>query len=229
MIYKKNEYKELKNSIVVVIDVLRAFTTSSFLFANDIKKIYLIEDLYYAKQHKGKMTLIGEKGGRQIKGFDFDNSSSQIHNTRCPDECPDTCFKECNIDKKITDLCILRTGNGVKGCFAVAKNKNVKEILCGSLTTAYALKKYLKGKDFDCLITGSATPDGGTEDISLANFLYCDLTMEQAVEKVINSYSAKNWIKRKQDVLDAVDETFDFIQRITEVKEKHLTLEAFNV
>ena len=77
MILNLNEYKKAKGT-VVVIDVLRAFTTSSVLFNRGIEKIHLVKDLNIAlntkRRHSDKVIIFGEKGGRKIKGFDYENS-----------------------------------------------------------------------------------------------------------------------------------------------------------
>jgi len=62
---------------VVVVDVLRAFTTAAYAFASGADAIYLVaaveEALAFKEQHLGAVAM-GEDHGRRPVGFDFSNS-----------------------------------------------------------------------------------------------------------------------------------------------------------
>lgn len=212
MILSLFEHRQAKGT-VIVIDVLKAFTTSSVLFNRGVEEIQLVKDQYIAFQiqwqHPNRTTLFGEKGGRYIKGFDYENSPAEM--------------EEANID--INKTFIQRTSSGTKGSLSVSKNINVKEIIAGSFTTATALKNYIKNKEHvDYLITGSRTPGGGTEDIALAQFLMDEIDLYTAHRMVRDSYSSKNYIKNFKDVDIAIDKDYPFIQRIHRTNSPHILL-----
>lgn len=66
---------------VVVIDVLRAFTTAAYAFAAGVSEIWLaetIEEAFALAERDPSALLMGESGGYPIEGFDFGNSPSEI-------------------------------------------------------------------------------------------------------------------------------------------------------
>jgi len=70
-----------ETGLVVVIDVLRAFTTAAFALAAGAKEIVLVGgvDEAFALRAKWPEALImGEVDGRQVSGFDFGNSPSAL-------------------------------------------------------------------------------------------------------------------------------------------------------
>lgn len=67
--------------LVVVIDVLRAFTTSAYAFAAGVNQITLVgtvEEAFAIKKHTPNVLLMGEMDGRRIDGFDLGNSPSAL-------------------------------------------------------------------------------------------------------------------------------------------------------
>jgi hypothetical protein len=62
--------------VVVVIDVLRAFTTAAYAFRAGLAEIELVSTVDEALAAEGFRT--GEVGGRLIPGFDHNNSPSQL-------------------------------------------------------------------------------------------------------------------------------------------------------
>ena len=63
--------------LVIVIDVIRAFTTAAFAFASGAEKIILVKDVEEARAlHKQNpdFLLMGEVDGYHIDGFHFGNS-----------------------------------------------------------------------------------------------------------------------------------------------------------
>lgn len=62
---------------VVVIDVIRAFTTAAYAFGSGAEAIYLVASVDEAlefKAHDGVVLAMGEDRGRRPAGFDFSNS-----------------------------------------------------------------------------------------------------------------------------------------------------------
>lgn len=203
MILNLNEWKKASGT-VVVIDVLRAFTTSSYILAEEVNSLHIVKDLRIALHTKRiypDTILVGEKGGSPIKGFDYDNSPFEVYTNR---------------EKFTGKDVVLRSSSGTRGAIQVSKLPLVTEIIAGGFTSANALKKYLKDKkDVTYLITGSRTPDGGPEDIVLAKYLMGDITDWQECENIIaNCYSSIHWIKNKYDLSFSTSRNFNFIQRI---------------
>ena len=202
MILNLFEHRQARGT-VIVIDVLRAFTTSSVLFNRGVEEIHIVKDKYIALHTKwaypNKYVLFGEKGGRFIEGFDYENSPAEME----------------EVDIDINKMFIQRTSSGTRGSLSVSKNINVKEFIAGSFTTATTLKDYIKNKEHvDYLITGSRTPGGGSEDIALAQFLMNQIDLEAAHKMVRESYSSKNYIKNPKDIEVSINRDYPFIQRI---------------
>jgi 2-phosphosulfolactate phosphatase len=67
--------------LVVVIDVLRAFTTSAFLFQAGAEEIILVSGVDEAFQLRKEIPdsiIVGEVDGIRVPGFDLGNSPSTI-------------------------------------------------------------------------------------------------------------------------------------------------------
>ena len=66
---------------VVVVDVLRAFTTAAYAFAGGAAAIWLVDSVDEALARKAahpQLLAMGEDGGRRIAGFDFANSPWEL-------------------------------------------------------------------------------------------------------------------------------------------------------
>jgi len=65
--------------VVIVIDVIRAFTVAAYAFARGANRIWLVrtvEEAFALREREPQALLAGEVGGRLIPGFDFNNSPS---------------------------------------------------------------------------------------------------------------------------------------------------------
>lgn len=66
---------------VVVVDVIRAFTTAAYAFGSGAAEIYLVSDvdeaLAFKDAHPGTIAL-GEQGGLRPDGFDYPNSPAIV-------------------------------------------------------------------------------------------------------------------------------------------------------
>ena len=75
---------------VVVVDVLRAFTTAAYAFAAGAAEIWLVADvdeaLAFKRSHPGALAM-GENGGRRVPGFELSNSPFEAFNASL-DEVP---------------------------------------------------------------------------------------------------------------------------------------------
>lgn len=118
--------------ITVVIDVLRAFTTTCYVFANGAKKILSVADLdeaYAIKRSHPSYVLIGERKGIKPSDFDWGNS---------PTELKTVSFKQKTI--------ILTTSAGTQG---IHKAIHADEVITGAFVNASAIASYIQKRNPD--------------------------------------------------------------------------------
>lgn len=110
----------ISNDVSIMVDVLRASTTIT-LALNNFKRIipcFTPEEAFELKNELGG-TLAGERGGKQIEGFDIGNTPIGISNYKTDD-----------------DTLILTTNNGTR----ILENMN-STVLVGSLINANAVSE----------------------------------------------------------------------------------------
>jgi 2-phosphosulfolactate phosphatase len=110
--------------VVVVIDVMRAFTTAAYAFAAGIDEIDLVATVEEALTIPG--FRMGEVGGRLIPGFDHNNSPSGLRGRR------------------LSGRAVLRTGSG---SLCVAEATQATEVWLGSLVVASATTRALADRN----------------------------------------------------------------------------------
>lgn len=143
--------------VVVVVDVIRAFTTAAYVFSAGACELILVsgvgEALELRSQIKGSL-LTGEDRGEPIEGFDFRNSPAQL-------------LRADLRGKRV----IQRTSAGTQGMVAT---KHASILLAGSFCCAAATARYIqriRPETVSFVATG-VKPDGqGDEDIALAEYL----------------------------------------------------------
>jgi len=143
--------------VVVVVDVLRAFTTAAYAFAGGAAEIILVGTVPEAFAMRARFPdalLMGEVEGLPIAGFDFGNSPWQISQA----------------DLRGRRL-IQRTSAGVQG---VVLCTEATTILTAGFCNAAATARYLKrlapaGVTF--VITGRPRPEEGDEDEACADYV----------------------------------------------------------
>jgi 2-phosphosulfolactate phosphatase len=124
---------DFKDSIVVVIDVLRATTAICEAFKNGASKIIPVADLNIAKQYKKDGYIVAaERDGNVLDFADFGNSP---HN-----------FTKDRVENKTV---VYSTVNGVPALFKV---KESKQVLIASFINLKAIVEYLTVKHDDILI-----------------------------------------------------------------------------
>lgn len=67
--------------IVIVIDVIRAFSVAAYALAGGAQGLWLVrtvEEALALREHEPAALLAGEVGGRLIPGFDFNNSPARM-------------------------------------------------------------------------------------------------------------------------------------------------------
>jgi 2-phosphosulfolactate phosphatase len=143
--------------VVVVIDVLRAFSTAAYAFAKGAKEIRLvstIEEAFYWKEEIPGSLLMGEAEGLPIPGFDFGNSPSQFDSVR--------------LDGK---RLIQRTTSGTQG---VVRSVNAEILLAASFCNVGATAKHLEAlspAEITFVLTGLRPGGWGDEDAACADFM----------------------------------------------------------
>lgn len=194
---------------VVVIDVLRAFTTAAFAFARGARSIVLVAtaDEAFALRAARDVVLVGESDGRKLAGFDHGNSPEEID----------------ALDLRGRDV-VLRSTAGTQG---VVRAVQAESIVLGSLVVAAATVRALRGEECVSLLAmGSPLGADEIEDDVCADLLEDRLLGRDAVlarvrERVLASPAAARahdpragWIT-PGDVERALQiDRFDFVMRV---------------
>ncbi len=136
--YAKND------SIIIVIDAIRASATICTAFMNGVELIIPVSEKGVALEYRKKGYIIaGERDGKKIEGFDFGNSPFN--------------FSEKNIKgKKLA----FTTTNGTR-VINIVKDAMLEntELIIGSFLNISSIAKYVNSKDKDILILCSAWKD----------------------------------------------------------------------
>ena|SRR5579872_4692607 len=142
---------------VVVIDVLRAFTTAAYAFgagAEEMQLVSTVEEALSLKAQNPSLILTGELKGQIIPGFDFGNSPCEI-------------AKADLRGKKL----VQRTSAGTQG---VVLCRNADVMLTASFAVAEAtFRAILKDNPakITFIITGTNWDSSADEDLALADYL----------------------------------------------------------
>ena len=150
---------------VVVIDVLRAFTTAAYAFAAgaaDILLVGTVEEALALREANPGSLIMGEVGGRPPEGFDFGNSPSAV-------------LQQDLSGRRL----IQRTSAGTQG---VVRSKNADTLLPASFCVAGATVDYLRQQEatnITLVITDSRPGSWGEEDEACADYLEALLKGEQ--------------------------------------------------
>ncbi len=118
------------SGLTVIIDVFRAFSTCCYLIANGAKEIIPVGEVEKArniKEENPDYLLVGERGGRELPGFQYNNSPSQLVNAD---------FSGKTI--------ILTTSSGTQGLVAA---RAADELITGSLVNLEPVVNYIKQQD----------------------------------------------------------------------------------
>lgn len=166
------------NGIVLVIDVLRAFSTAAYAFSRGAKEIRLVSSVDEALALKAQIPnskAMGEVGGLPPDGFDFGNSPTRI------------------LEQDLTGITLIqRTGAGTQGAVRAV---HADVMLATSLVVAEATMEFvrkLKPDVVSFVVTGGAD---NAEDLACAEFLENQFTgqavdAEKIVQRVIASRDA---------------------------------------
>lgn len=211
---------ETLTDTVVVIDVLRAFSTAAYAFAAGVKDIALVstvDEAFRLKQQYPKAHLVGEDYGLPIEGFEFGNSP--------------TSFVTQNFNRQ---RLIQRTSAGTQG---VVRSTNAEVLLTSSLCCAKATSETLRALNpsmVSFVITGAWSEDQGEEDRACADYIEGLLKAEHvnpndAIQRVIGSAAAQKFLDPHEEAFPLSDleyccavDRFDFAMVVE--REKDLLL-----
>lgn len=156
--YTNLETCHTATGLVIVIDVIRAFTNAAFAFSRGAKEIYPVSTVEEALKFKANIPnslACGEVGGIPPEGFDFGNSPTQ---TKTLD------LSGCTI--------VQRTGAGTQG---IVRSVGAESMVAASLVVANATVTYVRSLGMDevtFVITGQFGEEGrGDEDLACAEYL----------------------------------------------------------
>jgi len=173
--------------IVLIIDVLRAFSTAAYAFSRGAKDIRLVSGVQEALDLKAKIPnakAMGEVGGLPPEGFDFGNSPTRI------------------LEHDLTGVTLIqRTGAGTQGA---VRSVNAEVMLATSFVIAQATIEYvlkLNPNEVNFVITGGM---GNDEDVACADFLEKQFTGQEI--------EAESFVKRVYDSRDALQHMPDHPQ-----------------
>lgn len=151
---------EQVEGLPIIIDVLRAFTTSPVLFSLGIKSLILVStaEEAFALREKYGYLLAGENNGIKIDGFDFGNSPSELLRL------------EANAlnDKTV----VLRTSAGTQGVVAAIQRSG--QVILGSFVMAKAIAAYVQRLNPDTVsmvAMGQRLLEKASEDEACAAYL----------------------------------------------------------
>jgi len=196
----------------VVIDVLRAFTTSAYAFvcgAAEICPVSSVDDAFELQAVLKDSLLMGEIDGIPIPGFDLPNSPSEISRMDLS-------------GKRI----ILRSTAGTQG---IIKSYQSKHILASSLCCASATLNAIRAihpNSLTLVETGVFAGGWGDEDVACADMFEasilgepCDL--ESIIRRVKESRSGKHFNEPDHPIFPASDlelalqiDKFDFFMEV---------------
>lgn len=176
--YTSLETCHTASGLVLIIDVLRAFSTAAYAFSRGAKEIILVSTIEEAFDLKSKLPgakIMGEVNGLPPAGFDFGNSPTRI------------------LEHDLTNITLIqRTGAGTQG--AVRSVKADVMLACSFVvakaTMDYALR--LNPEEVTFVVTGGAD---NAEDLACAEFLEKQfkgqpVDAEEYIQRVVASRDA---------------------------------------
>lgn len=142
--------------VVLVIDVLRAFSNAAYAFAQGAKEIILVSTVEEALSLRARIPhsrAMGEVHGIAPPGFDFGNSPTEIR------------------ERDLDGLTLIqRTGAGTQGA---VRSQNAEVLLATSFVVATATVQYVQklgAGEVTFVITGQYG-ERGDEDLACAQYL----------------------------------------------------------
>lgn len=209
--------------LVVVIDVLRAFSTAAFAFNAGVEEIFLVSTVEDAFKLKGKIRnskVMGEVDGIPVEGFDFGNSPAQFDGLELSGI-----------------LLIQRTTSGTQG---VIRSRSADRLITTGFCTAGAVVRKIMDwspADISFVSTGKRPGGWGDEDQACADYIQaCLLNEEVDPEKYLERVkrSIPGQFFQNPDMIDYPEidldycmrlDKFNFVMSVTRVN-GHLRMQA---
>jgi 2-phosphosulfolactate phosphatase len=178
--------------VVIVIDVIRAFTVAVYALAGGAHRLWLVrtvDEAFALREREPQALLAGEVGGRLIPGFDFNNSPSLM--------------AAADVDGR---LLIQRTGAGTQGAVNAVNASHI--LLCSLVNTQATALLALKLAD----TTGGIVTLLPTENIDLTDELGEDNICADYVEALLRGHTNASTILSKNIARLEEAGRFDFLK-----------------
>lgn len=185
--------------MVLLIDVLRAFSTAAYAFSRGAKEIRLVSSVEEALALKAQFPnskAMGEVGGLPPEGFDFGNSPTRI------------------LEHDLTGVTLIqRTGAGTQGAVRAV---SAELMLATSFVVAQATIEYilkLKPDEVNFVITGGL---GNDEDAACADYLEKRFTGQatEAQEFIRRVYASRDAFQHMEEHPQFPYSDLDYCSRI---------------
>ncbi len=201
------------DGVVVVIDVLRAFTTAAFAFSRGADEILLastVEEAFELRQQNPDCLLVGEVEGLPIEGFDLPNSPTTLS----------------SMDLRSRRM-IQRTTAGTQGAVLSKKaDRLFAASLCVGECTARCINA-LSPETLTFVETGVRMNGGGEEDAACSDYI-ADILLDTPTDlfeirnRVLSSRAARKFTGARNSDFPKTDlehalmiDRFDFAMEIT--------------
>lgn len=182
--------------VVVVVDVLRAFTTAAVAFAGgarEIRPVATVEEALAARREDPGVLVLGEVGGRPVDGFDLDNSPAGMR----------------RVDVRGRAL-VHRSSAGTQG---LVRSRRADVLLATGFPTAGATAHHIGRLVPDrvtFVATGRDAARDGDEDLACAEYvaaLLCGRRPDPApyVERIARSTAGRRFADADQPEFPAED------------------------
>lgn len=211
------EYRTLADAatcrgVVVVVDVLRAFTTSAFALARGAREVYCVATVREALELRDALPgalAMGEVDGRPVAEFDLANSPSQVLASRVSGR-----------------VLIHRSTAGTQG--VVRSVPRASEVYAASFVSAGATARAVAAHDpahLTFVITGAGDHDG-EEDRACASYIAAILSGDAPdptpyLSRALSSDTARRFLTSPDDAFPASDvghalalDAVDFAQKV---------------
>ena len=185
--------------IVLVIDVLRAFSTAAYAFSRGAKEIRLVSGVQEALDLQAQLPnakAMGEVGGLPPEGFDFGNSPTRI------------------LEHDLTGILLIqRTGAGTQGAVRAV---NAEVMMATSFVVAQATIDHvlkLKPTEISFVITGGM---GNDEDVACADYLEKKFTEQPAHDETFikRVYASRDALEHMEEHPQFPYADLDYCSRI---------------
>ncbi|MCP4521718.1 MAG: 2-phosphosulfolactate phosphatase [Cytophagales bacterium] len=190
---------DVGNSIVVMVDILRASSSMTTAFANGVRELIPVATLEECQKLKEQGFLTAaERDGKKIEGFDFGNSP----------------YSYIESDVEGESVAITTTN----GTLAINKSKQAIQVIVGSFLNKTAVNNYLKQTNENVLVLCA----GWKGQANLEDTLYAGAVVEGLSDKfdikADGAMIAFNLYQNAKDDLNGFLENCNHVQRLKKQK-----------